>query len=125
VSTPSDEYRVGYGHPPLTTRWPKGQSGNRRGRKSKPHEGVAATIDRLLRARMQITLNGDMKTASALEAIILQLVHKSMAGNGRAYRVLLKYWEFANCNLDKKLELTFIDSDYTRAISSLPRNQGN
>jgi hypothetical protein len=118
VSEPSDDYRVGYGRPPLETRWRRGQSGNGRRRRPKPPESLVATIDRLLFTPLQVTLNGETKNVSALEAIILQLVQKSMAGNGRASRILLKYQEFANRNTEKKLELTFADNDYTRAFSS-------
>jgi hypothetical protein len=65
-------------------------------------------------------LSGETKEVPALEAIILQLMQKSMAGNGRATRVLLKYQELANRNLEKRLELTFVDSDYTRALTNQP-----
>jgi Family of unknown function (DUF5681) len=116
VSDPSD-YRVGYGRPPLETRWRKGQSSNHPRQRPKPPESLVATIDRLLRTPLQITVNGETKRLSALEAIIMQLVQKSMSGNRRASRVLLKYQEFANRNTEKTLELTFADNDYTRAFS--------
>jgi hypothetical protein len=117
MNEPSDDYRVGYGRPPLHSRWRKGLSGNPRHRKPKIRESAVETIDSLLLAPIQITLSGETKTVSALEAIILQLIQKSMAGNSRASRVLLRYQEFANRNLEKKLELTFVDSDYTRALT--------
>jgi hypothetical protein len=77
-------------------------------------------IDRLLLAPVQITLNGETIKVSALEAIMYQLVQKVMSGNARAFRVLLKYQEFANRHAEKKLELTFVDSDYTRALATQP-----
>ena len=120
MSKPSDDYRVGYSRPPLHNRWRKGQSGNSRGRKPRIRESALNTIDRLLRAPIKITLSGETKEVPALEAIVLQLMQKSNAGNGRATRVLFKYQEFANRNLEKKLELTFVDSDYTRALTNQP-----
>jgi hypothetical protein len=42
-----------------------------------------------------------------------------MSGNVRASRVLVKYQDFANQNLPKNLEVTFLESDYTRAFASL------
>lgn len=118
MNTPSDGYRVGYGHPPRQTRWKKGQSGNPRRRKRKRPESTVSIIDSLLLTPVQITVNGETKKASALEAIIFQLLQKVMAGNGRATRALLKYQEFASLNLEKKLELTFVDTDYTRAFAT-------
>jgi hypothetical protein len=119
-----DDERVGYKHPPKHTRWKKGQSGNPQHSKPKLAESLLAIIDRLLLAPMPITLSGEPKTVSALEAIMLQLMQKAMAGSARAYGVLLKYEEFAHCNLEKRLELSFVDSDYTRAVSGPPSDQG-
>jgi hypothetical protein len=125
VSGRSDDYEVGYKRPPERTRWKKGQSGNPRRRNLSPPEGTVATIDRLLLAPMQITVNGEPKKATALEAIVFQLLQKAMAGSARAGRALLKYQEFASQNLEKKLELTFVDSDYTRALAAQARSDGD
>jgi hypothetical protein len=113
----SDEYRVGRGQPPRETRWKKGQSGNPRRRRTKTPEGTVATIDRLLVAPVPITMDGEAKTVTALEAIMCQLVLKGLSGNGRARRTLLKYVEFASLNSKKLLKLAFVESDYTRAFA--------
>jgi hypothetical protein len=118
MMAPLDEYHVGYGRPPRETRWKKGQSGDPRRRKPKPAESTVAVIDRLLLAPTKIILNGESRKVSALEAIVFQLLQKAMSGNGRAHRALLKYQKFASLNLEKRLELTFVDSEYTRAFAS-------
>jgi len=82
MSDPSDDYRVGYGRPPLETRWRKGQNGNRRQRRPKPPEGLVKTIDRLLLTPLRITINDEAKKASALEAIILRLVQNRCPAMG-------------------------------------------
>ncbi|MBN8966509.1 MAG: hypothetical protein J0H89_14330 [Rhizobiales bacterium] len=115
----TDEYRVGRGRPPLDTRWKKGQSGNPRHRKRARTESVLVTIDRLLLRPIQLSLNGETRKQPALAAIVLQLLRKALSGNIRAYRVLIKYQQFASQNKETKLELTFLDSDYTRAFASL------
>ena len=79
----------------------------------------------MLLAPVQITVNGEPKKATALEAIVFQLLQKAMAGSARASRALLKYQEFACQNLEKKLELTFVDSDYTRALAAQARSDGD
>jgi hypothetical protein len=119
VNTPSDDYRIGYRRPPREPRWKKGQSGNSRRRKPKRPESTVAIIDRLLLAPVQITLNGETKKVSALEAIVFQLLQKAMSGSGRAFRALLRYQEFASHNLEKKLELT-----YQLIIAFLPLSGG-
>ena len=59
----------------------------------------------------------DSLAKPAIEAIMLQLMQKEMAGNARAARTLLKYREFATQNGEKQLEVIFVESDYTKALS--------
>ena len=115
----SDEDSVGYGRPPKHTRWKKGQSGNPRHRRRTRSESALVTIDRLLLRPIQLSLNGETRKQPAIAAIILQLLRQAMSGKVRAYRALVKYEEFASQNMEKKLELTFLESDYTRAFASL------
>jgi hypothetical protein len=118
MNSPSDDYPVGYGRPPLKSRWKKGQSGYPRNRRPKEPEGTVSMIDRLLLARVQITLNGEKKRIPVLEAIVLQLQQKELSGNKQASRVLMRYQEFATRNLKKKLELRFVDNEYTTAFAT-------
>ena len=117
MSATSDNDAVGYGRPPQARRWKKGQSGNPRRRRSKPPESTVAMIDRLLAAPVSIIVNGETERVPAIEAIVLQLLQKEMAGNARAARTLLKYREFAAQNGEKQLEVIFVESDYTKALS--------
>ena len=48
-------------------------------------------MDRLLTRRVPVSVNGQAKQVSGLEAIVLQLMQKEMAGDARAGRILLKY----------------------------------
>jgi hypothetical protein len=94
---------------------------NRGAIKPKRTESTVTIIDRLLLQPMQIVLNGEPQKATALRAIVMHLVRKAVSGNERAYRVLMKYREFAALNLDKELELTFVESEYTRALANPAR----
>jgi hypothetical protein len=109
---------VGYGHPPQETRWKKGQSGNPRRRYPARSRSSVEIIDRLFLKPVDITVNGETKRVTTLEAILLQLWMKEVAGNQRALRVRLKYQEFARQHSEPRLEITFTDSDYTRALSA-------
>lgn len=106
MTAPPMEYKVGYGQPPLKTRCKKGESGNPR---KKPHrqESIVEMVDRLLLSPVKLTLNGETKRVSALEAIVSQLQLKEMSGNARASRILLKYRAFASQHAEKQFQLIF------------------
>jgi hypothetical protein len=89
----------------------KTKNGRRHRRERNPPESMVAMIDRLL---MEAT------KMPALEAIVFQLYHKATSGNAHAHRVFLKYQEFASRNSEKKLELTFLENDYTLALANKP-----
>jgi hypothetical protein len=116
--SPPGEDKVGYGRPPLKTRFKKGQSGNPRRRKEKRLENTIAMIDRLLLSTVTIIINGEPQKVSALEAIVATLLHQAISGNGRAFTVLSKYYEFASRHADKKVDLLFVDNDYTQLIAN-------
>ncbi len=127
MSSSDDEppYEVGYGRPPRHTRWKKGESGNPRRKKRRAREGTIAILERLLMHPVQIMINGEVGKMSALEAIITQLIQKDLAGNARAARVLRKYRQLATETSEKKLELKFVESDYTRALAARPIDMGD
>ena len=77
-------------------------------------------IDRLFLKPVEITVNGETQRVTTLEAILLQLWMKEVAGNQRALIVRLKYQEFARQHTETRLEITFTDSEYTRALSAGP-----
>lgn len=81
--------RVGYGCPPRSTRFRKGQSGNPNGR-PKGRLNVATVLARTLRERVVINEHGKRKTITKLEAAIKQLVNKAASGELRALRHLVE-----------------------------------
>jgi hypothetical protein len=97
MSTDSDEREavtepqrsVGYGSPPTTARFQKGQSGNPRGR-PKGSLNVASVFTKTLREKVVITEHGQRKAVTKLEAAIKQLVNKAASGELRALRQLVE-----------------------------------
>jgi hypothetical protein len=110
-------YQVGRGRLPRHTQWKKGQSGNPRRSPWRIVETAAEMMDRLLVVPVHVTVNSETRRAPTLEAIMLALSQKAFAGNISAKRTLVKYSGFAKTHSDKKLQLTFVDSDYTRAVA--------
>jgi len=89
----------------------------RRRRRPARQESTIEIMDRLLARRVSISVSGQAKQVSAMDAIVLQLMQKAMPGNARAWRALLKYQEFAARRSDQSAEVRFVESDYTRAVA--------
>jgi hypothetical protein len=81
--------RVGYGSPPVSSRFKKGVSGNPKGR-PKGSLNVATAFAKALRERVVVTEHGQRKTITKLEAALKQLVNKAAAGDLRALRQLVE-----------------------------------
>jgi len=95
----------------------------RRRRRLDRHASTVAIMDELLTRQVSIKISGRARRVTAAAAIVLQLAQKALAGNGRAWRALLKYQEFAHRHSINPPKLTFVDDDYTRAVAtSISRN---
>ena len=82
------DYEVGYGKPPRSTRFKKGQSGNPRGRPS-GSKNLSTLLSEALNEPVTVTENGRRRKVSKREAIIKQLVNQSANGDWRAVKLLL------------------------------------
>jgi hypothetical protein len=81
-------YRVGYGKPPLHTRFRKGQSGNPRDRKS-ALQSLAEVLQEALDAPVAAKGTGrGRRRTTRREAIVTQLVVQSAGGDLRATKLL-------------------------------------
>jgi hypothetical protein len=118
MTGPSDGHAVGYGRPPKHTRWKKGQSGNSRKVRAKRDENMVTLIDRLLMEPVKIVKNGVPTRMPAINAIIHQLLQKSLSGNKKAERALREFEAFASRNMTKQTEIVFVDNEYTAAFAA-------
>lgn len=84
---PAIGYPVGYGKPPVYTRFKKGLSGNPAGR-PRGTLNLATVITKTLRERVVINENGERKVVTKLEAAVKQLVNKAASGDLLAFRQL-------------------------------------
>src|ERR1700692_4842817 len=115
---PGRAYEIGRGPPPKATQWKKGKSPNPGGRSSARPTGLLEMIDKLLLTSVKITRDGVSKRVTTLEAILEQLWSKGIAGNRRARAVYLRCLELAPQVTDGKVQITFADSEYTRAFTN-------
>lgn len=87
---------IGYGRPPTSTRFRKGQSGNPRGRPRNRHREIPH--DTVLGQMVTIREDGRRRRVTAAEAFLLQLTQKGLAGDSAAARSSLEAIEKARSN---------------------------
>ena len=82
------DYEVGYGKPPLHTRFQKGKSGNPKGR-PRGKKNMSTLLSTALNASIVVVANGRRKKITKREAIVTQLVNKSAAADLKATQIVL------------------------------------
>jgi hypothetical protein len=127
MSRSTKDYEIGRGRPPKATQWKKGKSPNPGGRSSRRSIDDAETIDKLLLTPVKVTVNGESKWVAVLKVILEQLWNKGIEGDRRAMAVFLRWLELAPQVADRTVEITFVDSEYTRTFTgqSIAGSPGN
>ena len=120
MSPPPKDYDVGYGRTPKRTRWKTGQSGNSFRRRSIRNRGAVETIERLFLKPVEIMLHGETRKASALEAIVRLISQRALSGDRQALAAQMRYQEFAAKYHDRKVQIVFVESEYTTALAAQP-----
>ena len=83
-------YKVGYGRPPLETRFQKGKSGNPAGgRKRKaPGKSFVEVLKEQLAETVQVAIGGRKKRITRFEALARSVIGDALKGNDRARRLV-------------------------------------
>jgi hypothetical protein len=81
-------YEVGYGKPPVETRFRKGQSGNPAGR-PRGSKNLATLFEAELSERIAVSENGRRKRITKQEAMVKHVVNKALSGDSRLLQLLL------------------------------------
>lgn len=89
----SAEEAVGYGRPPVASKFEKGRSGNPRGRPKNRHREIPH--DAILGQMVTVREDGRERRITAAEAFVLQLTRKGLAGDNAAARASLEAIEKA------------------------------
>jgi Family of unknown function (DUF5681) len=82
------DYRVGYGRPPLDTRFKRGQSGNPKGRPPGA-KNLASLLNETLNELVIIKEDGGRKRISKRKAAFKQLVNEAAKGKWPALKLLV------------------------------------
>jgi len=107
---------VGYKKPPKNRRWKAGESGNPFGRPKKKHDPIPELLLEALKTPVTIEDERGIRTASAREAIVRQLLHKGTRGDALALKQLVilrrKSEETAGSDYQAKLfRVVLVDPD--------------
>jgi hypothetical protein len=65
-------------------------------------------------------LHGATKKVSALEAIVRLISQKALSGDRQALAAQMKYQVFAAKYHDRRVQIVFVESEYTAALASKP-----
>jgi hypothetical protein len=83
-----ESYSIGYGKPPIGSRFRVGQSGNPEGRPTGA-KNRTTIFNQVLNERVVVTEHGKRKSITKREAIFKQLVNKAAAGDHRAAQLVI------------------------------------
>src|SRR5438477_4090353 len=94
-------YEIGFGTPPQSTRFRKGQTGNPKGRpRGKPN--LATVINRTLQAKVIINENGRRREVTKYEAGMIQLSNKAASGDLAALKMAIMLARLAEEGLQQE-----------------------
>jgi hypothetical protein len=88
-SMTSDHQRIGYGNPPLHTRFAPGHSGNPKGR-PKNRKKLGTLLDQVVNERIMIQEGDSRRSVTNGEVVLRTLLFKAMKGGDRAIRTLFE-----------------------------------
>jgi hypothetical protein len=110
-------YEVGYGRPPVATRFQPGGVGNPKGR-SKNKKTVGRMIQDALMTRITIEDNGRSRTVTAQEFIFLKLVRAAAGGDIRAINALFGLRERYQDSNETSVDTTELASEDRKLIET-------
>ena len=109
------DYEVGYGRPPVETRFQAGGVGNPKGRPKKT-KTVGQIIEAALTTRVTIEVNGRAKFVTAQEVILRNLVHAAARGDTRAIHALFALRDRYQDSMETALDPSQLDADDRKII---------
>jgi hypothetical protein len=96
----SSRYDVGYGKPPKPNQFPKGRTGNPRGRK-RGAENMISIFKRVVSKRVKIKVGDEVRSITLAEAVILTNLNAAMHRNSIAMSNMFRLAEASGEFLDQ------------------------
>lgn len=104
------DYEVGYGRPPVATRFRPGGIGNPKGRPKKK-KTVGQDLEEAMMIRVRIEENGRSKTLTARQLIFRNLIRAAARGDTRAIHLVFALRERYQESPETTLNLTELESE--------------
>ncbi|WP_340586906.1 DUF5681 domain-containing protein [Erythrobacter alti] len=114
VGSACAEYEVGYGKPPVSTRFKPGQSGNPKGR-PKGAKGLNTIVRETLGGKLAVRTAEGTKKISKIEAVLQKTLEKALKGDARAQFELMKLWKNAVPDVSDADEVAGNEEDLSSA----------
>lgn len=83
-----EDNNVGYGHPPIHSRFQPGQSGNPKGRQ-KGAKNLKTVLSAVLKEKVTIRTNNKVKKVTKLEALVQKTTNEALAGDPKSVVTLM------------------------------------
>jgi Family of unknown function (DUF5681) len=111
---PPKDYEIGYGRPPVHTRFKAGNPGNPRGRRKK--KTVGKLIDETMNKRIKIEERGRSRTMTVQELILFSMGRAAMKGDLAAARTLFALKERYQDTDETVLDPSDLEADDRKII---------
>ena len=103
----SGDYELGYGKPPVSTRFKPGQSGNPKGR-PRGSKGFNALMKRALSETIPVREDGQLRLMSWYEVIIKSWIAQALKGDARSIERLLPFMQQLYPDIANQMELRVV-----------------
>jgi hypothetical protein len=82
-------YAIGYGRPPISSRWEKGQSGNPAGKKPRDRS-FGKLFSKVANDRVTIKVAGMPRRVTRIDALVISIMNQAAKGKSTAAKLALK-----------------------------------
>jgi Family of unknown function (DUF5681) len=112
-----EDYDVGFGKPPVATRFVQGRSGNAKGR-PKGSRNIMSIFNKIMEERISVTENGKVRKMSKSEVITRRLTSVALGGDFKAMKEVISMKQIADAIPDQTSQDS-PDKEKNRLITKL------
>jgi hypothetical protein len=123
-----DNYKVGYGRPPVHTQFPPGHSGNAEGSRKKPKkpQDMNARLKKAAEETVEVQEGGRKRKVKKIDLAMTQMMNKAAQGQPTFVKLALKEFQSAQASEPPAMpqELSESDLEVIAIVIQRIRQQG-